>query len=126
MNAKALQKQVLAVICASLFLAGCGKRPEETPQDAVQVQPPSKTPTVLPNILKVKRDSKTYVITGIGLSGTNKVAIINNQVLKPGKEIDPGVVLKDVQPTYAIIVVGNTQHLIRPEDIQRELDKKRQ
>ncbi len=123
MNAKPL-KQALIIACIPLFLAGCGE--DTTPPEAVQAaQPPSATPTILPSILKVKRHSKTYVITGIGLSGSNKVAIINNQIVKPGMEVDPGVVLKDVQPTYAIIIVGDTQHLLRPEDIQRELDKKR-
>ncbi len=69
--------------------------------------------------------SKTYVITGIGISDTKKVAIINGVAITSGKEIGPGVVLKDVQPTYAVIVHGNTEYLLRPENIQSELDKKK-
>jgi len=118
MNAKPL-KQALIIACIPLFLASCGgDAPKEAPGDG-------KTPAALPDTLRVKRLSKTYVITGIGLSDSNKVAIINNQVVTPGMEIDPGVMLKDVQPTYAIILVGNTKYLLRPEDIQNEMDKKR-
>ena len=39
--------------------------------------------------------------------------------------IDPGVVLKDVQSTYATIHFGNTDYQIRPENIQSEMDKKK-
>ncbi|MCF7817973.1 MAG: general secretion pathway protein GspB [Kiritimatiellales bacterium] len=126
MNTKPPRKGLL-VAGIALLLASCGKAPETTKPETPPAQghKPSATPDVLPNTLTVKRLAKTYVITGIGLGGTNKVAIINNQVIKPGAEIDPGVVLKDVQPTYAIILYGNTEHLLRPEDIQRELDKKK-
>ncbi len=118
MNAKPL-KQALIIACIPLFLASCGgDASKEAPNDG-------KAPTALPNTLKVKRLSKTYVITGIGLRGSNKVAIINSQVVTPGMEVDPGVVLEDVQPTYAIILVGNTKHLLRPEGIQTEMDKEK-
>jgi len=119
MNTIPLRK-ALAMACMSLLLAGCGDAPQEAPVEAL----PSGAPKVLPNALKVERHKKTYVITGIGVGGGNKVAIINNQVVKPGMEIGSGVVLEDVQPTYAIIIVGNTRHLLRPEDIQQELDEK--
>jgi hypothetical protein len=126
MTVKPLGKSLL-VASAFLLLAGCGKAPQEAQRERQPeaVDKPLVAPDVLPATLTVKRLSKTYVISGIGLGGSNKVAIINNQVIKPGMEIDAGVVLKDVQPTYAIILYGNTEHLIRPEDIQREMDKKK-
>jgi len=123
MNTKPLRK-VLFIVGIPLLLASCGERQKETPGEISA--DPTVAPKVLPSILKIKRHSKTYVITGIGLSGSNKVAIINNQVVKPGMEIDPGVVLKDVQPTFAVILEGNTRHLLRPENIQAELDQKKQ
>jgi len=118
MNVKSL-KNVLLFAGISLLVASCG---DNTPKEELKE---GKTPAALPNTLKVKRLSKTYVITGIGLSNSNKVAIINNQIVTMGMEIDPGVVLEDVQPTYAIILVENTKHLLRPEGIQSELDKKK-
>jgi len=118
MNVKSL-RNVLFFVGISLLIASCG---DDTPKEVLKE---GETPVALPDTLKVKRLSKTYVITGIGLSNSNKVAIINNQVVMPGIEIDPGVVLEDVQPTYAIILVGNTKHLLRPEGIQHELDKKK-
>jgi hypothetical protein len=121
MNAKPL-KQALVIACVSVLLASCGDTPKET-QEETEIQLPG-APKVLPDTLEIKQRKKTYVITGIGLSGSNKVAIINNQVLKPGEEVDPGVVLDDVHSTYAIILVGDTKHLLRPGDLQRELDKK--
>lgn len=124
MNVKLL-RNVLFFAGISLLIASCGG---DTPKEALKEgETPSalpKIPSALPDTLKVKRLSKTYVITGIGLSKSNKVAIINNQVVMMGVEIDPGVVLEDVQPTYAIILEGNTKHLLRPEDLQYELDKK--
>jgi hypothetical protein len=102
--------------------AGCGRKSADADG---RTAGDKSTPAVLPSILKIKRESKTYVITGIGLKGSTKVAIINDKVVSPGEEIDPGVFVKEVQPTYAIIVVGSKEHLLRPEDIQRELDKKK-
>jgi len=114
MNAKSL-KNILLLMGIPLLIASCGGEPPEA----------GSTPSSLPNILKVKRISKTYVISGIGTRGSNTVAIINDQVVKPGMELDPGVVLKDVRPTYATILFGNTEYLIRPENIQSEMDKKK-
>ena len=122
MNAKPL-KLTLIFACISLFLASCGDTQKEAAGADIQ---PAVAPEVLPDTLKIKSHKQPYVITGIGVSGSNKVAIINNKVLQPGMDVAPGVVLEDVQSTYAIIVVGNTQHLLRPGDIQRELDKKGQ
>lgn len=113
MKKKTLQKALLTAGIA-LLLASCGK---EAPESS------AASTDNLPDTLKVKRLSKTYVITGIGVRGSNKVAIINNVVVKPGDEIDPGVTLEEVQSTYAIILVGNKEHLLRPQDIQRQLDK---
>jgi hypothetical protein len=39
-------------------------------------------------------------------------------------QIDSGVVLKEIQPSYATILVGTEEHRIRPETIQNELNKK--
>ncbi len=114
MNAKSL-KNILLLMGIPLLIASCGGEPPDT----------GSTPATLPNILKVKRISKTYVISGIGTSGSNTVAIINDQVVTPGMELDPGVVLKDVQPTYATILFGNKEYQIRPENIQSEMDKKK-
>ena len=112
MNLK-IVKNTLLVAAISLFLAGCGGRGSETNMDS------------LPDTLKVKQLSKTYVITGIGERGTNRVAIINDEVVTPGMALDPGVVIKDIQLTYAVILHGNTEHLLRPENIQNELDEKK-
>ncbi len=120
MNTKPL-KLTLIFACVALFLASCGEPQKEATGTKIQ---PSVAPEVLPDTLKIKSHKQTYVITGIGVSGSNKVAIINNQVLQPGMDVAPGVVLEDVQSTYAIILVGDTQHLLRPGNIQRELDKK--
>lgn len=106
-------KNVLLIAFIPLLITGCGGDPDM-----------GTTPNSLPSTFKIKRLSKTYIITGLGLKGTNKVAIINNQMVSPGMELDPGVILKDVQPTYAVILHGGVEHLLRPEDIQRELDKK--
>lgn len=102
--------KALFVAAIAFHLSGCGER---------------AATDSLPDTLKVKRLSKTYVITGLGLSGSNKVAIINGVVLQPGVELDPGVVLKDVQPTYAVILLGNTEHRLRPENIQNELNQQK-
>jgi hypothetical protein len=121
MNIKPL-KRALFVLGMPMFLSGCGDGRQEAPS-ATPINP-TVAPEVLPNTLKVKLRSKTYEITGIGVGGSNRVAIINNQVLKPGMEIDPGVVLKEIQPTYATILIGKKEYQLRPEDIQREMDKK--
>ena len=120
-------KQVLFLACLVLLVSGCSRdEPQPETPAKTAAPPPAGDPDVLPDTLKIKRGETTYVITGIGLKAETKVAIINNKVVKPGEEIDTGVVLEDVQPTYAIIRVGNTKHLLRPEDIQREMDGKKQ
>lgn len=116
---KPLRNVLLAAgIC--LFTASCGN---DTQQEEPLTE--SQAPAVLPDTLKVKRFSKTYVITGIGVRGTNSVAIINNQILSQGEEIDPGVILKNIYPTYACIVHENKEHLLRPENIQNEMGRKK-
>lgn len=119
--------RLVCLACGLLLLQGCGK--DSDPDGQASAQSSSATDpaalAVLPSSLKIDREEKTYVITGIGLRGSNTVAIINGSVVIPGEEIDPGVVLEEIQPTYAIIRAGQTKYLIRPEDIQRELDKKR-
>ena len=124
MNVKPLRNALLmagnALLMAgiALFIASCGGEAKDSPGQG-------RTPDALSDTLKVKQLSKTYVITGIGVSGSNSVAIINNQVFTPGMEIDPGVTLKNIHPSYATLVHGNTEHLLRPESIQNEMDKKK-
>jgi len=114
-------KKFLLLATIPLLLSGCGKKesPEgtESPQDSAL--------EALPDTLKIKKCPNTYIITGIGSSGVQNAAIINNQLLTPGTEIDPGVVLSKIYPTYVIIIHENTEYLIRPEDIQNELDEKK-
>ena len=112
MNLK-IARTTLLIASISLFMVGCGGRDSKTNMNS------------LPDTLKVKQLSKTYVITGIGERGTNRVAIINDEVVTLGMELDPGVVLKDIQLTYAVIIHGNSEYLIRPENIQNELDEKK-
>jgi len=122
MNAYPIKKALL-IAAIPLLLSGCGEKRQEPPPTAVPKAEPTAPPKVLPSTLKVKRQSKTYVITGIGMGGTNSVAIINDKVVTPGMEIDPGVVLREVHPTYATIAIGNSEYLLRPKDIQNELDR---
>ncbi len=117
-------KKALAIAAIPLLLQGCGDKPKASAPPEPQAANPAAPPKVLPSTLKVKRQSKTYLITGIGMGGTNSVAIINDQVVTPGMEIDSGVVLKEIHPTYATIAIGNSEYLLRPESIQNELDRK--
>lgn len=110
MNLKTIKKSALVALIP-LFLSGCGGTGGGENMDH------------LPNTLKVDQKSKTYVITGIGLSNRKKVAIINNVAVTVGDEIDPGVLLNDVQETYVVILIGATEYRLRPENIQNELDE---
>lgn len=112
MNLKTAKKNVLVAL-VPLLLSGCGGNNGNGSMDR------------LPNTLKVDRKSKTYVITGIGLSDTKKVAIINDVAITVGNEIDTGVLLKDVQATYVVVLVGATEYRLRPENIQNVLDEKK-
>ena len=112
MNLKTVRKNLIISIIP-LLLSGCGGQDGEGSMDR------------LPSTLKVDRKSKTYVITGIGLSDTKKVAIINDVAVTAGEEIDEGVLLKDVQATYVVVLIGTTEHLLRPENIQNELNEKK-
>ncbi len=112
MNLKTVKKTVLVALIP-LLLSGCGGNDGNGSVDQ------------LPNTLKVDRKSKTYIITGIGLSDTKKVAIINDVAITVGDEIDDGVLLKDVQATYVVVLVGATEYRLRPENIQNELDGKK-
>ena len=117
MNTHLLKKAWLITIIP-LLLSGCGE------QNPVSIEP-GTVPKILPTTLKIKKKSAAYVITGIGISGSNKVAIINNEVVVPGEEVGKGVVLKDINPTYVTLLSGNTEYHLRPESIQNELDKKK-
>jgi hypothetical protein len=59
------------------------------------------------------------------MRGSNKVAIINDEVVIPGMKIGKGMILKDLQPTYAIILVGDTEYYLRPASIQTALDQQK-
>lgn len=110
---------VVAAAC-SVLVSGCGKKePQPVPQR------PQGIPEVLTDTLQVKKLQKTYVITGIGLGESNRVAIINERVVTPGQQIDPGVVLTEVESTYAVIVYENTETLLRPASIQDKLNDKK-
>ncbi len=112
MNLKTIKKSLLVTLIP-LLLSGCGGTGGGGNMDH------------LPNTLKVDRKSKTYVITGIGLSDSKKVAIINDVAVTVGDEIDPSVLLKDVQETYVVILIGATEYRLRPENIQNELNEKK-
>ena len=113
-----LLNKTLLIMAIPLFLSGCGGNKEVIIEAGT-------VPKSLPSTLKIKRQSAAYVITGIGLSGSNKVAIINNEVVVPGAEISEGVILKDINPTYVTLLSGNTEYHLRPESIQNELDAKK-
>ena len=49
-----------------LLLSGCGE------QETMIIEP-GTVPKTLPSTLKIKREATTYVITGIGFSGSNDV-----------------------------------------------------
>jgi hypothetical protein len=114
-----LLKNLWIIVAIPLFLTGCDEKPETI------VIIPGETPKTLPATVTIKRDSEAYVITGIGLSGSNKVAIINDEVVVPGVEVGEGMVLKDIHPTYVTLVMGNTEYHLRPKSIQNELDEKK-
>lgn len=117
-------QNMLPIAILSLFLSGCGGDAQDVLATQNKKSRSAVSTETLPSMLKVKRAEKTYVVTGLAKSGTRKIAIINGKNILSGEEIDPGVLLKDVQPTYAIILVGGTEHLIRPEAIQKKMDRK--
>ena len=65
-------KNYWITLILTLFLAGCGEK-----ADSIVIAP-GEVPKILPTSVTIKRGKAAYVITGIGLSGTNKVAIINS------------------------------------------------
>ncbi len=109
-------KQLSYSIIAALIALSCG----------CTEQTMNGIPNVLPDTLQVKRLQKTYVITGLAESNNKQVAIINGLVVTEGMELDPGVVVQDIEMTYATIFDGEKEHMIRPDDVQRELNKQQQ
>ncbi len=94
-------------------------------QDTQNPDNTTGTPDRLPSTLKVKHHSKTYVITGLGLSNDKRIAIINNLIVSEGSEIGPNAVVKEINLTYAGITIDGRDYLIRPESLQRELESKK-
>lgn len=128
------QKYRYSLLRASLIVtmltlqAGCRRddaTAASTDSDPVVIRKQSVIPEFLPNMIRAKRDSKTYTINGIGIRGDLIVAIINDEVVKAGERLGDGVFVKEVRPTYAVVVVENREHYIRPSDIQRQLDQTR-
>ncbi len=82
--------------------------PTVSPSVAQTINPKPVTPIKkLFRNLKNKFHFKNYIISGIGIGmdmgKTNSAAIINNQVVTPGEEIDPGVVLEEIHPSFATL-----------------------
>lgn len=82
----------------------------------------AKLKTKTSEILNIDLWSKKYEVTGIGLCGTSKVAIINKKTILLGEEISDGVLLKDVSITYVTILHEGAEYLIRPKNIQALID----
>lgn len=110
---------VIVFIFLCLF-TGCREKEPNVAEDI---------PKELPSTLKLsvsKRpgaQQKSYEITGMGISHSDRVAIINDQMYVSGTEIDHGVFLKEVSLTYARIFAEGREHLIRPANIQQLIDK---
>jgi len=100
--------------------AGCGKK-AATPEPVI-TETAKPVPAVLPSSIKVEHNNITYVTTGLGVSESNRIAIINNEVYTIGAEVGPGIILKDIQLTYASLLVNDEEHLLRPKNLQRQLD----
>ncbi|VGO21458.1 hypothetical protein [Pontiella sulfatireligans] len=126
-------KNWMAIPCAAtlMMLSGCGKdpvRPAAPPPSPQPIQTlnGAAVPKKLPSVLKISRKAQTYSITGIGTRGTNRIAIINNEVVRPGAVLSGGAVVKRIEPTFASILADGTEHLIRPENIQSEINTTRE
>lgn len=113
--------------------AGCTEKDAQEKTTAVIDQPaikqaivphdPKNPPKKLPDVFKVAKSTKNYLISGIGYSAKNKVAIINKHVFREGEEIDPGVYVQNIYPTYVSIMSNSQQIQIRPEAIQSKMTK---
>lgn len=113
---------ILAAAFSTSLLFGCFDRTENKAAEHLPGEPP---PKVLPNSITVKPGKRTYVVSGLGVGKTNRMAVVNHEVYPIGAEIEPGIILKDVELTYARIVVHDVEHLLRPESIQKQMDMKR-
>ena len=112
-------KRVLIGV-ALLALFGCGDDSKEVTE---KVSSNSFSPNgKIPNTLTVTRFEGKYKITGILKKGSRFIAIINGKMVTAGTELDPGVVLIKIDPTYATISFGNAEFLIRPTEIQNSLN----
>jgi hypothetical protein len=113
-----LKKVLVGVALLALF--GCG---DDSKDSGLKVSSNSFSPNgKIPNTLTVTRFDGKYKITGILKKGNRLIAIINEKMVTAGTELDPGVVLISIQPTYAIISFGNAKFLIRPTEIQNKLN----
>jgi len=95
-----------------LLLSGCEKK-RGVASHKITGSSPSSTGEI-PNTLTVTRFSGTYTITGIATKKDCLVAIINGKMLREGAELDPGVVLSEVHPSYVVITFGNSRYIIKP------------
>lgn len=132
---------IVAAALTCTLLTGCSEKTEETTLEHTTKhtmgEPP---PKVLPNSVTVKPSkidyiikslgpgksgSKVYIVNGLGVGDTNRMAVVNDEIYHVGAEIEPGIILKDVQLTYARLVVNDKEHLLRPESIQKQMDMQR-
>jgi hypothetical protein len=118
MKTTVIKSLFLAIIPLVLF--GCGK---DSTDDSKKVTSKSFSENgYIPNTLHVTRFEGTYAITGIIKRGKHLTAIINKKIVSSGTELDPGVVLTKITPTYVVISFGNSEYLIRPTEIQKKIN----
>jgi len=112
MKNSSIFKSFLFLGVVVLLLLGCERKPDVV-SHKITGSSPSSTGKI-PNTLTVTRFSGTYTITGIATKKGFLVAIINGKMVREGAELDPGVVLSEVHPSYVVITFGSSRYIIKP------------